>query len=658
MASGKTISLFAIIILICVSGSVWAQQTPTIPDSADQDSPALGDSSAAYDSSLAAIFDSTLVEKPAVDTLRVIPDTSLSQYYKSYLTGKGYGEYFWYRPGIMPLQHGSDGHPELLVKSIQLGGSDVSYNGTPLFQQGFYVPFRTGADLDAFMYENVALFYLTPAYNLDLFSQGENLSLNGAVWTPSDNPSSITIAGGPYHYKRSGWRFSRRFNENLSGNLIVGFKKSGSYYQTGGGYNSFGVSGAFAARPKPNAEVTYTFYDHKAEEGLIQFDRIIDPFLQLKRQANFHQLTGTYLLDDNRDLSMKLYYQANHNFIVNDARTYQSRLKDYVSGIQADYRLKREGHHYKLSTGVSYQRLGGVNSDDSKMKIAAIEGSDSTSMGGLDYIKGSIRTRYNTESRFSSAAVVVYGKNIENIGSLTTSAGYYDYLPNLYNLYYNIVIPYTLSGVTYDNFYSFLPNRDLKTKKDIFLSADYSNHRGESINYGLTLTMEKVYNDVLQVTDDSSFTFSTRPWNINYTRLTIAGKADYPLTKYFAGSSGFTLFAYDPSRPLAGIKHSPKALAFTNGRFQLKNVLRDIDLTAAFQVHYVSAREYSGLVRTSYKQAVNLDGSIVIRFGSVEFKVIETNILDFIGGNSYDIWGEYLMPPGNVWWQLTWNFNN
>ena len=106
------------------------------------------------------------------------------------------------------------------------------------------------------------------------------------------------------------------------------------------------------------------------------------------------------------------------------------------------------------------------------------------------------------------------------------------------------------------------------------------------------------------------------------------------------------------------VKHSPTALAFTDGRFQLKDVLRDIDLTAAFQAHYVSAREYSGLVRTSYKQAINLDGSIVIRFGSVEFKIVETNMLDFVGGNSYNIWGEYLMPPGNVWWQLTWNFNN
>jgi len=88
------------------------------------------------------------------------------------------------------------------------------------------------------------------------------------------------------------------------------------------------------------------------------------------------------------------------------------------------------------------------------------------------------------------------------------------------------------------------------------------------------------------------------------------------------------------------------------------NVLHDIDLAAAYQAHYVSGREYAGFVRTSYKGAVNLDASFVIRFGSVEFKVIETNVLDFLGGNVYDIWGEYNMPPGNVWWQLTWNFRN
>jgi hypothetical protein len=650
MASGKTIPLFALIILVATLGTISAQETSVVADSVKSDSLAVVDSS--------AVIDSTLIEKPIIDTLRLIPDTSLSQYYKSFITGKGYGEYFWYRPGVMPLQHGADGHPEMLVKSLLLGGSDVTYNGTPVFQQGYYVPFKTGADLDAFMYENVAEFHLTPAYNLDLFNQGENLSLNAAVWTPSDNPSSITVAGGPYGYHRSGWRFSRRFNENLSGNLVIGFKKSASYYQTGGGYNSFGVSGAFAARPKPNAEIAYTFYDHKAEEGLIQFDRIIEPFLQLKRQVNFHQVAGKYLLDDKRDLSLKVYYQANHNFIVNDARTYQSRLKDYISGIQTDYRVQREKHHYRLSAGVCYQRLGGVSTDDSKMKAAAIEGSDSTSIDSLDYIKGSLRTRYNTESKFGAAAALVYAKNVEAVGRVTTSAGYYDYLPNIYNLYYNVVIPYTLSGITYDNFYSYRPNNNLKAKKDIFLSIDYSFNPDRVLNCGLTLTIEKIFNDILQVTTDSLFTFSTRPWNIDYNRITFAGKVEYPLSKYFIGSSGISLFAYNPSQAWAGVKHSPKALAFTNGRFQLKNVLRDIDLAAAFQAHYVGAREYSGLVQTSYRRAVDLDGSIVIRFGAVEFKIIETNMLDFIGGNNYDIWGEYLMPPGNVWWQLTWNFNN
>jgi hypothetical protein len=649
MASSKTIPLFAIIILAVALGTISAQETPVAADSVQIDSLVAVDSSAVFDSTGAII---------AIDSLVFMPDTSLSQYYKSYITGKGYGENFWYRPGIMPLQHGSDGHPEMLVKSLLLGGNDITYNGTPVFQQGYYVPFKTGADLDAFMYENVAEFHLTPSYNLDLFNQGENLSLNGAIWTPTDNPSSITIAGGPYGYHRSGWRFSRRFNENLSGNLIIGFKKAASYYQTGGGYNSFGVSGAFVARPKPNTEITYTFYDHKAEEGLIQFDRIIDPFLQLKRQVNFHQVAGKYLLDDKRDLSMKAYYQSNHNFIINDARTYKSRLKDYLSGIQADYRVQRENHHYRLSAGAGYQRLGGVNSDDSKMTSLAVAGSDSMTIDSLDYIKSTIRTRYNTESKFNPAGTVAYSKNIDGINRLTASAGYYDDLPSLYNLYYNIVIPYTLSGITYDNFYSYRPNKNLKTKKAVFLSADYTYYPGEPLNFGLTLTLEKVLDDVLQVTTDSLFTFRTRPNNIDYNRLTVAGKVEYPLTEYFTGSSGFSLFVYDPSKPQAGMKHSPKALAFTNGRFQLKNVLRDIDLAAAFQAHYVSAREYSGLVQTSYKRAVNLDGSIVIRFGSVEFKIIETNMFDFIDGNSYNIWGEYLMPPGNVWWQLTWNFNN
>jgi hypothetical protein len=267
------------------------------------------DSTALPDSSAAESIDSLKINADKINPLIFVPDTSLSQYYKSFIAARSYGDYFRYMPGVLSLQHGADGHPEMLVKSLLLGGCNVLYNGTPVFQQGYYIPFKTGADLDAFMYENVARFYLTPVNNLDLFSQGENLSLNGAVWTASDNPSSITVAGGPYGYHRSAWRFTRRFNENLSGNLIIGFKKGSSYYQSGGGYNSFGVSGAFAAKPKPNAEIAYIFYDHKANEGLIQFDRIIEPYLKLKRQVNFHQVSGRYMFDKEKELAIKSYYQ-------------------------------------------------------------------------------------------------------------------------------------------------------------------------------------------------------------------------------------------------------------------------------------------------------------------------------------------------------------
>jgi len=539
-----------------------------------------------------------------------------------------------------------------------MGGCDVTYNGTPVFQQGYYIPFKAGADLDAFMYENVANFGLTPAHSLDLFNQGEYLSLEGTVWTPPENPSSITIAGGPYGYHRSGWRFTRRFNENLSGSLIVGFKKATNFYQTGGRYNSFGVSGAFAAKPKPNAEITYVFYDHKADEGLIQFDRIIEPYLKLKRQVNFHQVTGKYLLEKDRELALKIYYQANHNFITDDSKTYKSRLKDYLSGTQADYSIKQDNHNFKLSAGAGYQRLGGVNSDDSKMTTLSVAGSDSISIDSVNYLKAIVRGRYNTIGSFNPAGTVTYSKIYQTLGRLTVSSGYYDYLPNIYANYYNVEVPYTIESGTVSNFYSYRPNNNIKSKKSVFASADLGYHFERPFNIGIGVTVERVFDDILQVTSESSFTFNTHPENISYNRAAIGGKVNYPITKYYCGSSGFSLFIYDPEEPRPGMRHSPKALIYTDGRMQLRNVLRDVDLTAAVQVHYVSGREYSGIVQTSNKSAINLDASFVIRFGAVEFKIIETNALDFIGGNSYDIWGDYLMPPGNVWWQLTWNFKN
>jgi len=658
MASGKTISVLAIIILAISFGTVFSQESPIPVDSIKTDSVNVSDSAATPDSMAAESLDSLKAAMAGADSMSIEPDTSITQYKKSFIAARNYGDYFRYRPGVLSLQHGADGHPEMLVKSLLLGGNDVIYTGTRVVQQGYYIPFKSGPDLEAFMYENVAEFGLTPAYSLDLFSQGENLGLNGAVWTPSDNPSSITVAGGPYGYHRSAWRFTRRFNENLSGNLIIGFKKGASYYQSGGGYKSFGITGAFVAKPKPNAEIAYTFYDHKADEGLIQFDRIIEPYLKLKRQVNFHQVSGRYLLDREEELALKVYYQANHNFIVDDARTYKSRLKDYLSGTQADYSIRSGDNNYKLSAGAGYQRLGGVNSDDSKMTTLAVTASDSICIDSINYLLTALRARYNTIGSFNPAATIAYSRRLNSIGKLSISSGYYDYMPDIYSKYYNIMVPYTISSGTIGNFYSYRSDKNLKSKKSVFASADFVYNPEQQFNVGIGFTLERVFDDILQVTSESSFTYSTRPINISYNRAIITGKIEYPLTKYYLGSSGISLFLYDPSEPLAGMKHSPKALAFTDGRIQLRNVLRDVDLTAAFQAHYVSGREYAGLIQTSYKQAANLDASLVFRFGAIEFKIIETNVLDFIGGNNYSIWGEYLMPPGNVWWQLTWDFKN
>lgn len=644
--------------MVILSGAVFSQETPVPVDSIEIDSMQTADL-IVYPDSMAA--NSTAMSNNAPDTRDLLtfePDTSIGQYYKSFISARSYGDYFRYKPGQIPLQHGSDGHPEMLVKSLLLGGIDVTYNGTSVFQQGYYIPFKCGSDLESFMYENVAEFNLTRPHDLQLFNQGENLALNGAVWTPSDNPSSITVAGGPYGYHRSAWRFTRRFNNNLSGNLIIGFKKGSSYYQSGGGYNSFGVSGAFAAKPKPNAEITYTFYDHKANEGLIQFDRIIEPYLNLKRQVNFHQVNGRYLLEKEKELTMKVYYQANHNFIVDDARTYKSRLKDYLSGTQADYSNRNGNNNVKLSAGVGYQRLGGVNSDDSKMTSLGVTASDSIEIDSLTYLKANLRGRYNSIGNFNPAGTIAYSRPINPYGILTVSTGYYDFLPDIYSRYYNINVPYTMSSGTISNFYSYRPDNDLKSKKTVFSSADFIYKPERSFKIGIGLMLERVFDDILQVTSESSFTYSTRPININYDRASMTGKVEYPITRYYEGASGFSLFIYGPSEPRAGMKHSPKALIFTNGRIQLRNVLRDVDLAAAFQAHYISAREYSGLIPSSYKQAANLDASLIIRFGAVEFRIIETNVFDFIGGNNYSIWGEYLMPPGNVWWQLTWDFTN
>jgi len=215
--------------------------------------------------------------------------------------------------------------------------------------------------------------------------------------------------------------------------------------------------------------------------------------------------------------------------------------------------------------------------------------------------------------------------------------------------------------------YKYVPNNDLKSEKSLFANADINRAFNSNLSIKAGLSYEKVNDDMVPVTVESLTVWQSTTENIDYNRLTAVIDIDYSITKYFKGSAGLTYFIYDPDSYVPEVKFTPAGMARSMGIVKFENVLRDMDISGVYQLRFITAREYSGFITHQSENFFNVensdavfvvDGSINIRFGSFEFRLCEENILDFIIGNDYNVWGSYQMPPGMVWWQFTWNFIN
>jgi len=645
--------------------------TLSLADNQPQDT-SRADTSAVADTSVMADKASDI--KPdslSQDTTRIIPEKELiklpepepgQSYYKTYISGKSYGDYLRCTPGLISLQHGAYGQPEMLVKSIMLPGLNVTHIGVPIFHQGTYFPFRSGTDLSGLMFEDVSSIEIAPLSYLDLFSQGEVLALNSMVWPADNNPSSLTVGRGPFGYERAGWRFSRRFSETVGATFTAGFEESDGYYSSGADYDAFAVTGSLAWRIKPNIEIGYHFFQHKAKQGILQFDRLIAPTIRSNNDQNLHIFKSTYKYSEYISFDFELFRQRNYNHVFDNGIAYSYKLRDSIWGGRAAARLIRGNHNFCLQAGGGRHYFANDNLSAGRSVTMGLVLEDSIAIDLSKSLILTARPRHNNIDEFSVCGTGRLIWALDSNNGLDISVGRLDNEPDIYALYFRhpVIIP---SEQDLINSYNYYPNSNLKSKKLLFTGVSGYRKMGDWLTVRPGLTLERVSDDLVPeiAVNDGNWISSQR--NVDYNRVTFTMGVDYKLTKYFHGSGGFTYFLYDPSELLPQVKYSPSVLAHSFGELKVEQVLRDMDLSGAFQIRYLSSRDYSGLVSLimddySYKQVVVIDGSLAVRFGVFEFRLTKDNILDFITGNDYSIWGAYFMPPGAIWWTFTWDFEN
>ena len=597
-----------------------------------------------------------------IDPTLIIPKILLEKpkqfipYYDSYISSKSLGDYLRYNTGVFAFQHGMAGQGEMITQSVMLPGLQAIYNGVPVFHQGSYFPIRSGPDMTVLMSDNISNMTITPLSYLNLFAQGHMVSLEYTPWPSEENLSSLTVAQGSFNYERTAWRFSRRFNAKMGAVFTAGFKENGGYYSAGADYDDFRVAGSFVWRPETNIELQYGFYQHKAKQGILQFDRTITPTARSHNDINHHTIKSRYRYSNSLLFGLDLYHQQNYNHLYDDINDYVYTARDHIWGAIGKSELSLNKHNIALSAGWQHYRLSGFN-DEPKSSTLGLTLSDSLSLGESRALILTGRGRYNNKTDMGFAAVASY-----HHGDYTFSGGTIDYEPDIYAMYF-APPEIAIGNQNLISSYTYIPNPGLDSKRILFGSVQSKFGLTGNLNANAGISFEKVYDDLVPVVSGGDSVYTSNQENIDYKRLTATLGFDYNLTKYFTGTSGLTYFLYDPKEALPGIKHSPSLIAFSRGELYIPEVLRDIDLSGAFQARYYAKRYYGGfsdiiLEEKEYDPVVVLDGSLAIRFGTFEFRISEDNFIDYFVDNNYTLWGQYSMPPALVWWQFTWNFKN
>lgn len=658
MARDRAALIPATILVFCLGiGRCLGQEAPIDLQPLPEDTTG-ADTLAARDTLVTAPED-TVQAKPVLE----LPTEEIPPYYKTTLLGKTWGDYLRYQPGFLSLQNGPVGQAEMLTKSEMLPGIGANCNGIPFFGQGYYFPFRNGLDLTYLMFENVGTMEITPMGYLGLFDQGEILSMQAMVWPPEENPSSVTIGRGPFGYERSGWRFSRLFTKNIGASFTAGFDKSSGYYVVETDYDAFGITGSLAIRPRPNTEIDYSFYQRKGKQALLQFDRVLPPFLRLNHDINLHTLRAKHQRSERLYFELDLFNQNNTAKLFGEGVDYTHRVRDYIWGGSVSVSGLVGRHHLTARGGGRRHYFNSIGSGSGRLVTTALVLGDSIIIDSTKDLRLLARGRHDNVEGTSAGGTGSFGWKLTARLSVKLSAGRLDYMPDIYALYFKfpVIVPEENGFV---NSYVYVPDPGLESTRLSFLRFDLGHELAPPFRVDAGIAAERVKNDlVFQVSEVSSAEWTSTQKNLDYDRATASLVFAYKVTRFFEGQSGATYFVYDPEGPLPGTKYTPSVILYSVGQLKITNVLRDIDLSGEYQLRFMTEREYAGfssalLGQSRYDRAIEIDGAISVRFGSFTFRLCENNILDFFGVNSYSAWDNYLMPPGMVWWQFTWDFSN
>jgi len=656
-----------LIFLFACIGTIQAMpaKAPVVSDSVDIEQP---DSVLSYppiDLTTVLHPDSAYIPvENILDQASLFPDEVVPPYLHTDLCIRSYGDYLSHQTGVYSLQHGSFFQGEVVTKSALLPGLSCEYNSIPFFHQGSFVPFRSGLDLNVLMYEDVGLIEITPLHYISLISEGEVLSLRSLTMPDNENPSSVSIARGPYGYDRAGWRFARRFTENAAFVFSAGFREATGLYSEGADYDDFNVNGLFTYRIKPDLEFQYRFYQHKAQQGVLQFDRIFTPLLRNNHDQSLHNLKMTHVKSDELSIGFSLYHQKNYSRLFDNEQETEQFIRDFIWGGQGEITFKKDNHNFNLSLGGNRHYFSSKNYSVGRLVVMGFTLSDSLILNSKLAIESTLRARHNNIDDFTFSGSIVADYYYSETGLVQAFAGALSSLPDIYSRSY--AHPDWISGEdTTTISYSYQPSPELKSTENRFVGAALNWRFYDNLQSGAKLTYEDVSNDRTSFVTQDGNEFKSTQKNIDYSRISLSGWFDYAITKHYRGSAGLTYFNYSPSEIIENVKFTPVLMVNTSGMIKFEEVLRTIDLAGSFEARYYSERNYHGLFTDSgdadlLKPVIVLDAALIIIVGSFEFRLCEDNILDFLlkNGNDYSLWGQYQMPPGNVWWQFTWNFKN
>ncbi len=582
---------------------------------------------------------------PDFDKPDVVPDSISSELAEETIVGsvsderaylsRGVGDEIGSQPNLFVVTPGMAGSPQIPVEYLNVAGTEITINDLPFVYNGLYRPYLVGTDLNAVPWEIVN----------SIRAGNGNLDLSLGAPQHDLNRSDVELAGGPYGYDSSRWRFFRPFDQDTYAYFTLGFKKSSGYFFNTD-YDGYHVTGGLK-RKILGGKAEIDLWKHRARAGLLSFDDLVQSISRQSRGVNRTEFRYSRTVILPLKVSIAGLFQRSAQTITGYVG--EIKTKDDIGGGKGTLSYKRSDISVDLGAAYYNIRLYGLTNRRPSVNLFEYSANIDGNRDELDYAaKMAYEWNGADHGVFLPELRVSYRMRWQTIPFVSVLRN--RRIPDLNLLYFDDQVTGLGAGETLDS-YRFIGNSSLTMPINTSASAGVE-VRFETFDALLMISQKIVDNQIrLAYQADSTGEVDVSPANFDDDYIEMYGKIEGaygPFSGELAGSYRVWKDEYFSD----GLEKGPAAIGF--GRISLLQqiFIPDLYFGGSLELRASSRRDYRSILIGYADGFAAFSGRLEFRYKDFTFWLNETNLENL---RYYALW-PYPKEPRVVWWGFRWRF--